>query len=111
MRKLELLGIFLLGFFCVANPKFVQGEQDNRTYEVSENIHNIGEFLKQQDYLFEVSKICHDTKCFSIDVNDLNRSISLAEEKMLQYIEETKGKEEAIQAKLKGFSITKVLLR
>lgn len=112
MRKLELFVIGVLFLFCVMNPELVNSEQkDNRTFFVSENIYHIGDFLKQQDYFSEVSKICHDTKCFAIDVYDLNHSISVVQDKMFQYIKDTKGEDVAIEAQLKGFSITKILLR
>lgn len=81
------------------------------SYEIMENIKDIGEFLKTQDYFENVSQICHENECFSIDIHDLNRSIGVVENKIIQKIKETHGEEKALEAKLKGLSITKVLTR
>jgi len=94
------------------NPALViSREVEDHTFYVSENIKSIHQFLKQQDYFENISKICHEEQCFAIDVHDLDRSIEVAQNKMLRIIEEQLGEEKAIEANLKGFSITKILTR
>ncbi|MCI8467040.1 MAG: hypothetical protein HFI08_02460 [Bacilli bacterium] len=112
MRKLEQIGIIGLFLFCVMNPIFVQSEtREDRTIEVSQNIKKVGEFLRNQDYFEEISKLCHEDKCFAIDVHDLNHSLEILEEKVLKEIQFEYGSEKALEAKIKGFSITKILTR
>lgn len=112
MRKLQnfcLLGLFL---FCIMNPQYVQSEsKEDKTVEVSQNIKSIGEFLKKQDYFQQISKLCHEDSCFAIDIHDLNRSISVMEEKVLNQIRLEFGEEVANMTEAKGFSITKILMR
>ncbi|MCI8574974.1 MAG: hypothetical protein HFI09_00715 [Bacilli bacterium] len=112
MRKLEQLGIVALFLFCIMNPSFIQKErQEDHTIEVSQNIKGVGEFLRNQDYFEVVSKLCHEDKCFSIDIHDLNHSLEVMEEKVLNAIELEFGSDKAMDAKIKGFSITKILTR
>ena len=104
---------FLLLFFLIfaVLPTFVQSEVEQRIYHVTENIKEIADFLKEQDYYENISQICHENECFSIDIHDIKRSINNIENKMLKKIEENYGEEVAIQTKLKGFSITNILTR
>lgn len=112
MRKLEHFLMISLFLFCIMNPQFVQSEMtDDKTVLVSQNIKSVGEFLKHQDYYENISKLCHEDSCFSIDIHDLSRSISVMEEKVLDQIKLEFGEEKALEAKLKGFSITKILMR
>lgn len=112
MRKIQqicLLGLFL---FCVMNPQFVLSDSnDDKTIEVSQNIKSVGEFLRNQEYFENVSKLCHEDSCFAIDIHDLSRSISVMEEKVLEEIRDVYGEETANMTQAKGFSITKILTR
>ena len=112
MRKLQnfcLLGLFL---FCIMNPQFVQSESnEDKTIKVSQNIKNVGEFLKNQEYFQQITKLCHEDSCFAIDIHDLNRSIAVMEEKVLKQIRLELGEEAANMISVKGFSVTKVLTR
>ncbi len=112
MRKLEHILLFGLFFFCIMNPHLVQSESStDGTIIVSQNIKSVGEFLKNQDYFENISKLCHEDSCFSIDIHDLKRSIEVMEEKVLKEIRLEFGEEKELEAKLKGFSITKILTR
>ena len=112
MRKLERFLIFCLFLFCIMNPQFViKEESEDKTVFVSKNIKDIGDFLKHQEYFENISQLCHEESCFSIDVHDLSRSIEVLEEKVLNQIKLEFGEEKAMEAKLKGFSITKILMR
>jgi hypothetical protein len=94
------------------NPMFVQSEtKEDHTIEASQNIKTVGEFLKNQDYFEKISKLCHEDKCFSIDIHDLSHSLEVMEEKVLKEIQSEFGSDKALEAKLKGFSITKILTR
>lgn len=108
--KLILKIFLLLSMLILAiNPLFVQSEEELKTFFVSENIKNLGEFLRQQNYYENITKICHNEECYAIDIHDLKKSLQVVEEKMLRKIEKTFGKEEALKVSLKGFSITKIL--
>lgn len=108
MKKLRNIILFSFITFCFFNQSV---QSDTVSYDVMENIKNIGEFLKSQEYFEQVSHICHEEECFSIDIHDLNRSIVVVENKIVQKIKDTYGEDKALEAKLKGLSITKVLTR
>ena len=112
MTKIRnFLLLFLLGF-CITHPAFMNREASfEQTYQISENIKNLGEYLKEQEYFENISGICHEEECFSIDIHDLNRSLSVVENKVIEHIKKDKGLEQALETSLKGFSITKILTR
>ncbi len=110
MRKIHVC-LLLLFVFYVTHPEYVVKSDTEKTYEVEENIKNIKDYIKQQDYFESISKLCHEDDCFSIDLQNLTRSIEFMEEKILTKIEETYGEEKSLEARLKGFAITKILTR
>ena len=112
MRRIRNFFLFALISFCVFHPQYMntEGIEDN-TIVVAENIRNMNEFLRTQDYFEQVSQLCHESNCFSIDIHDLERSLSVMEEKVIDAIRLEFGEDVATEAKLKGFSITKILTR
>lgn len=109
MRKIQICLLALFVFY-VTHPEYVNSEVE-KTYEVEENMKNIGEYIKEQDYFQSISKLCHENDCFSIDIHDLTRSLQNMEEKILSKIKEKYGEEKSLEASLKGISITKILTR
>lgn len=110
----RIRNFFLLGLiaFCVMNPQYMRTDDiEDHTYEVAQNIRNMNEFLRNQDYFEQVSKLCYEQNCFSIDIHDLERSLAVMEEKVIDQIKLEFGENAALEAKLKGFSITKILTR
>lgn len=110
MRKIHVC-LILLFVFYITHPEYVVKSDTETSYEVEENIKNIKEYIKKQDYFQSISKLCHEEDCFSIDLQNLTKSIEKMEEKILTKIEEKYGEEKSLEARLKGFSITKILTR
>lgn len=110
MRKIHLC-LLLLFVFYVTHPEYVVKSEIEKSYVVEENIKNIKDYIQKQDYYQSISKLCHEEECFSIDLQNLTRSLEKMEEKILQKIEEKFGEEKSLEARLKGISITKILTR
>lgn len=83
--------------------------EEEKSYSISENIKTIELFLKNQPYFEKIKGVCTVDACYSVDIHDLKRSIHTIEEKTLAMIGQQAGKEKALETRLKGFSITKVL--
>ncbi len=110
MKKFFNFCIVCFLFLSFVSPEKVLSEEvEDHTYYVTENIKHIGEYLKRQDYFSNVSKLCHEEECFAIDINDLNRSIQVMEQKILNQIRTKYGEDVYTEALLKGISITKIL--
>lgn len=112
MRRIR--NFFLLAFlaFCIMHPQYMKTDDlEDNTHVVAQNIRNMNEFLRSQDYFDQVKQLCHETNCFSIDIHDLEHSLSVMEEKVIDQIKLEFGESAAMEAKLKGFSITKILTR
>ncbi len=97
-------------FYTLANSKIPEQSElfDDGIYIV-ENSQHIESFLKAQDYYYDVSSLCHEDDCYSFDVFHFERSMRDMEEKVFQTIYEEYGEEAVVEARLKGFSINKVL--
>ena len=90
-------------------PAMATSREEDKTIYVSQNIKTIGEFLKKQDYYEQITKLCHEDLCYSVDVHDLPRSLEVMEEKVLAYILKNYGSEVETKVSLKGFAVTKIL--
>lgn len=108
MKKFTALIIFLI---CLSVNTYNAYNKNNCTNTLKPsnlNSKNLINYLKENNILDNLDRVCSKDICISINVSNLERDIKSFIEKNLNYIQ-NKNPEAALEAELKGFRIDKII--
>ncbi len=107
MRKYIFLAGFIMVCLLIMNIKPSYGLEVLNEEDVHVNSHEFLEYVSNNN-LQNIKRLCVSQFCETLRGSSLEKSFALFSEKYQKYLEETKGKEIALEASLKGFIITKI---
>ena len=109
MKKLFIIGILLVSFGFSELQAFNINDCLEETVINNLNSKNLLTFIKENDLIGKIQKVCSEDICSNLNMVTLEQDIKNFIKQNLNYLRE-KDNDLALEAELKGFKIDKVIM-